>query len=65
MSQLFADSNIKALALYLGIQRWKRICISLSKTKKPILLIAPGSSEEAKLPYLLTQVHWLHHMTQP
>ncbi len=50
MSQLFADSNVKALALYLEEFKDGKEFIYLSqKAKKPILLIAPGSSEEAKL----------------
>ena len=50
MSQLFADSNVKALALYLEEFKDGKEFVSLSqKAKKPILLIAPGSSEKAKL----------------
>lgn len=50
MAQLFADSNVKALALYLEEFKDGKEFVSLSqKAKKPILLIAPGSSEEAKL----------------
>ncbi|KKP65804.1 MAG: putative acetyl-CoA synthetase (ADP-forming) protein [candidate division WS6 bacterium GW2011_GWE1_34_7] len=50
MNQLFADSNVKALALYLEEFKDGKEFVSLSqKAKKPILLIAPGSSEEAKL----------------
>jgi len=49
MIQLFADSNVKALALYLEEFKDGKEFVSLSqKAKKPILLIAPGSSEEAK-----------------
>ena len=50
MNQLFADSNVKALALYLEEFKDGKEFVSLSqKAKKPILLIAPGSSEKAKL----------------
>ena len=50
MIQLFADSDVKALALYLEEFKDGKEFVSLSqKAKKPILLIAPGSSEEAKL----------------
>ena len=50
MSQLFADSDVKALALYLEEFKDGKEFVSLSqKAKKPILLIAPGSSEKAKL----------------
>lgn len=50
MVQLFADSNVKALALYLEEFKDGKEFVSLSqKAKKPILLIAPGSSEKAKL----------------
>lgn len=49
MTQLFADSNVKALALYLEEFEDGKEFVSLSqKAKKPILLIAPGSSEQAK-----------------
>jgi len=50
MIQLFADSNVKALALYLEEFKDGKEFVSLSqKAKKPILLIAPGSSDKAKL----------------
>jgi acetate---CoA ligase (ADP-forming) len=49
MDQLFSDSNVKALALYLEQFADGKEFVSLSqKAKKPILLIAPGSSEKAK-----------------
>ncbi|MDD4381855.1 MAG: acetate--CoA ligase family protein [Candidatus Dojkabacteria bacterium] len=49
MEQLFSDTNVKALALYLEQFTDGKEFVSLSqRAKKPILLIAPGSSEKAK-----------------
>jgi len=50
MEDLLFNSNVKALALYLEEFADGKEFISLAqKAKKPILLIAPGSSEKAKL----------------
>ncbi len=49
MQDLLFDNNVKALALYLEEFADGKEFISLAqKAKKPILLIAPGSSEKAK-----------------
>ncbi len=50
MEELLFNNNVKALALYLEEFADGKEFISLAqKAKKPILLIAPGSSEKAKL----------------
>lgn len=50
MQDLLFNNNVKALALYLEEFADGKEFISLAqKAKKPILLIAPGSSEKAKL----------------
>jgi acetyltransferase len=49
MEQLLFNSNVKALALYLEeFSDGKEFVTLAQKAKKPILLIAPGSSEKAK-----------------
>lgn len=49
MEDLLFDKNVKALALYLEEFADGKEFVSLAqKAKKPILLIAPGSSEKAK-----------------
>jgi acetyltransferase len=49
MEQLLFDKKIKALALYLEeFSDGKEFVTLAQKAKKPILLIAPGSSEKAK-----------------
>lgn len=50
MQALLFDNNVKALALYLEeFADGKEFVTLAQKAKKPILLIAPGSSEKAKL----------------
>lgn len=49
MEQFVADNNIKAIALYLeGFSDGKEFVTLSQKAKKPILLIAPGSSKKAQ-----------------
>lgn len=49
MENLLFDNNVKALALYLEeFADGKEFVTLAQKAKKPILLIAPGSSEKAK-----------------
>ena len=50
MQALLFDNNVKALALYLEeFADGKEFVTLAQKAKKPVLLIAPGSSEKAKL----------------
>jgi acetate---CoA ligase (ADP-forming) len=49
MEQFVSDSNVKAIALYLEEFSDGKEFVTLSqKAKKPILIIAPGSSEKAQ-----------------
>ncbi len=50
MQTLLFDNNVKALALYLEeFADGKEFVTLAQKAKKPVLLIAPGSSEQAKI----------------